>query len=732
MGAGAAVLAMTVFDDGNGGGPALYAGGWFPSAGGVPTNGIARWNGSSWSALGSGVSGGSPKPSISSLGFFDDGSGAGPALYAGGDFTAAGGVSASRIAKWDGSSWSPLGGGMSGGLVTGVSSLETFDDGSGAGPALYAGGDFTTAGGVQVGHVAKWDGSSWSALNGGFGTPADIPMVRALEVFDDGGGPALFAGGRFTIAGGVPAYHIAKWSGSTWSPLGNPQPHALNGSVHAMTLFDDGLGNGTALYAAGLFSTVGGMPARLIAKWDGTSWSPLGSGISHSGLALAVFDDGNGGGPALVAAGSGSSPNISMWDGSSWSGVGSGINVRVNALAVFDDGGGTDLYAGGFFSGAGGVSAPKIARWDGTSWSSVGGGMNDDVLALTIFDDGKGGGPALYAAGEFTFAGGVPANHIAKWDGESWSPLGSGVNSDVLALTVLDDGSGAGPSLYAGGNFTSAGGIDVNFIAKWDGSGWSALSGMNNAVRALSVFDDGSGPALFAGGDFTLAGGVEANRIAKWDGANWSPLGSGMGTGSVLAFAVFDDGSGAGPALFAGGSFTSSPSDDAYLAKWGCPSPPPFATFCTAKTALVCGPANISATGTPSATATSGFTIKAQPVRGCRAGLLLYSNQPPATGVPFGGPGDGALCLSGMGLKRAGPIQTGSMPQLCEATFAIDMNRFRAFNWTAGGCNPPPGQTNPAGFLGNMGTTINAQMWGRDSIATGQVLSDGISWSIGP
>ncbi len=38
----------------------------------------------------------------------------------------------------------------------------------------------------------------------------------------------------------------------------------------------------------------------------------------------------------------------------------------------------------------------------------------------------------------------------------------------------------------------------------------------------------------------------------------------------------------------------------------------------------------------------------------------------------------------------------------------------------------------PAGFLGNMGTTVNAQMWGRDSIATGQVLSDGISWVVGP
>ena len=155
--------------------------------------------------------------------------------------------------------------------------------------------------------------------------------------------------------------------------------------------------------------------------------------------------------------------------------------------------------------------------------------------------------------------------------------------------------------------------------------------------------------------------------------------------------------------------------------------------FCGPKTGLVCGAANICATGLPSATATSGFTIGAQPVRGCRAGLLLYSNQAVVAGVPFGGPGNGVLCLTAMGLRRAGPIESGgTSPQVCDGTFAIDMNAFNTNNWSTGGCNPPPGQNNPAGFLGNPGTTVNAQMWGRDSIATGQVLSDGISWVVGP
>ena len=156
-------------------------------------------------------------------------------------------------------------------------------------------------------------------------------------------------------------------------------------------------------------------------------------------------------------------------------------------------------------------------------------------------------------------------------------------------------------------------------------------------------------------------------------------------------------------------------------------------TFCTAKTTSVCGAATISATGLPSATLASGFTISAAPTRGCRSGLLLYSNQPIVLGVAFGGPGDGLLCLTPTGLRRAGPIESGgTSPATCDGVMAIDMNAFHTLSWVATGCTPPAGQTNPAGFLGNMGTVVNTQIWGRDSTTTGQVLSDGVSYTVGP
>lgn len=118
------------------------------------------------------------------------------------------------------------------------------------------------------------------------------------------------------------------------------------------------------------------------------------------------------------------------------------MNGWVEDLTVFDDGGGPALYAGGTFTNAGGVAANHVAKWDGSSWSALGSGMDDDVHALTVFDDR--GGPALYAGGGFITAGGVSANGIARWNGSSWSGLGSRMDDDVYALTVFDDGGGAG------------------------------------------------------------------------------------------------------------------------------------------------------------------------------------------------------------------------------------------------------------------------------------------------
>jgi hypothetical protein len=177
------------------------------------------------------------------------------------------------------------------------------------------------------------------------------------------------------------------------------------------------------------------------------------------------------------------------------------MDSNVNAIALS----GNDLYAGGRFTNADGNAANHVAKWNGSSWSTLGSGMNNTVNALAV------SGSNLYAGGSFTNAGGIAANRIARWDGTAWNALGSGVSSTVLALAV------AGSDLYAGGSFLAAGGSNSYFIAKWNGNAWSTLgSGMNGPgpiliVNALAV----TGNDLYAGGLFTTAGGKVSAFAAK-------------------------------------------------------------------------------------------------------------------------------------------------------------------------------------------------------------------------
>ncbi|MCW5757097.1 MAG: hypothetical protein KIT54_07675 [Phycisphaeraceae bacterium] len=547
------VYALVVFDDGTG--EALYAGGRFTTAGGLPVNNIARWDGSAWTPLGTGIE--APRnSSVRTLAIFDDGTG--EALYAGGEFTTAGGVPASNIARWDGSAWTPLGDGVN----DRVHVLTVFDDGSGE--ALYAGGTFRNASGTPANRVARWDGSAWSPL--GMGVDSTIGSVNALAVWDDGTGPALYAGGLFdSITGVIGARSIARWDGSAWTRV----RLGVDGTIYALAVYDDGTGE--ALYAGGQFITAGVETANRIARWDGTQWTTLGSGMTGNSVdSLLVYDDGAGGalyaGGDFRAAGGVSANRIARWDGSAWSPMGMGTNGTVHALAAFDDGTGDALYAGGAFRTTGGESINRIARWDGSAWLPLGPGMNNAALASTVFDDGTG--PALIVGGAFNRAGDVRANRVSRWDGSAWSPMGAGFDNSVFALTAYDDGSGE--ALYAGGMFTSSGGVPANRVARWDGSAWVPLGeGMNERVLALTVFDDGTGPALYAGGFFTTAGGVPANGIARWDSSAWAPLGEGVGGDApvVSALAVYDDGT--GESLYVGGWFTLAGGASAYrVARW--------------------------------------------------------------------------------------------------------------------------------------------------------------------
>jgi hypothetical protein len=302
----------------------------------------------------------------------------------------------------------------------------------------------------------------------------------------------------------------------------------LSDGVRAFIEYD------AALLACGFFREASDEPAKFIASWDGTSWSPFGDGLGGPVYALSPYQGGLAAGGDFSTTGTGASAKgVAFWDGSVWEGVGDGVQGFVRALAVSDD----FLFAGGRFWKAGAETVGNIACWDGTSWESLGEGFNNDVNALTFYDG------HLVAAGRFTEADGVPIDHIASWDGYTWQPLGLGINGTIYALEV------SGDCLIAGGNFTRANGDFVRNIARWDGSSWSSMGeGIYGFVWSLATYDED----LIAGGLFSSAGESQALCVARWDGETWSGLGSGVDAqnrGGVYALSEYKRG------LYAGGSF---------------------------------------------------------------------------------------------------------------------------------------------------------------------------------
>jgi hypothetical protein len=751
------VQALESFDDG--GGPALYATGEFDSAGGVPALGIARWNGTVWSALGSGLTWtqvGNGIPHGKALKVF------GNELYVGGSFGELGTLASSAIARWDGSAWHDVGGSFSSALQD-VEALEVWNDGSG--DRLYVGGDLWKVGGFSIDDLAAWDGTQWTNVGGGLGggsgdnvyalavhkygggtalyvggdfntfgigrnitrwngtawtqlATGTASRVYSLGVYDDGGGAALIAGGSFNHADEAAANNIAEWRAGAWSGLGDDD--GAEDEIHAFATFDDG--NGPALFVSGEFISIGSARSHGIARWDGSTYSDLDGGVDYSFnfdvRAMAVYDDGGGEdlyvGGDFFGIGGLIVQHIARWDGASWSTL-PGMNDEVNALAVFDDGSGPALYAGGQFIMAGATPAKRIAKWDGTSWSALGGGMTTattevQVDALAVFDDG--GGPALYAAGAFRFAGGVAADRIARWDGTSWTAPGAlQLSSRARALAVFDG------ALYVGGNLNDAGGLPADKIARWDGAAWSTVgAGLDKVVYALYTHDDGNGAALYAGGAFRASGATPLDYAARWDGSTWSALGAGVDD-EVRALGHFADGRSGGPPLYVGGLFEYADGRPAaYIARWSeeCPC---IATYCTSGTTASGCNATIAGTGTPSASSGSGFDVTVTGSEGQKDGLLYFGTA--GAQANTWGNGTSFQCVVPP-VVRTGVQSGAGAAGSCAGSFQLDFNTWMATHRLRA----------PAA-----GEKVRMQAWFRDPASTSNQstsLSNGLSFIVCP
>ena len=211
---------------------------------------IARWEGSAWHSIG-GIPGQLAVTWIDHM-----------IAMPNGDLVVAGRFYAPYpwLARWDGTSWSSLGDG-------GWESINAL--------ALAHNGDLLVAYNQPPGaRVMRWDGATWTQLGSG----SSDWRIYALHVGQNG---ELFAGGQFPV--------VASWNGSQWTPIGNPQLF-FPGNVWAIERLPNG-----DIIAAGTHYPF--PPGNNIARWNGSAWQLLGSGVLQNGnveafvLGLATLAD---------------------------------------------------------------------------------------------------------------------------------------------------------------------------------------------------------------------------------------------------------------------------------------------------------------------------------------------------------------------------------------------------------------------------------------------------------
>jgi hypothetical protein len=376
--------------------------------------------------------------------------------------------------------------------------------------------------GALVTSAAAAGPGGWDHLGdrGAPGTDSLDLVASALAVTPG----ALYVGGEFTDAGGIPnADRIATWNGSNWNAVSSSTSFISNGRVSAIAVYAG------RVYAGGSFQNAGSHPdADFLAVWDGTSWEPFCDAV----------------GPAFTG--------------------------NVTSLQVI----GQTLYVGGSFQNGAGIDAadyllacdlPSGAPSDTVADPAH--PFSSSVYALAADSSGT-----LYAGGLFIDLENVDAaDNVAYLPaaGAAWQPMGAGGAPCGCAVTAAVRGlTAVGTDAYVGTDANDVAGIaEADHVAKWDGSGWSALGadsgGANGWFTTTTSINAlvGTGTHLFATGTFLDANGdARADNIAFFDGTAWHPIGSdGVGngpwSGNGLALALVDR------QLYAAGSFTSAGGD---------------------------------------------------------------------------------------------------------------------------------------------------------------------------
>jgi hypothetical protein len=570
-------------------GHVIVTGGFLTAGGAVVARGIARWDGTDWFAIDQGLRAGTTgndQGGGNGLALMANGD-----IMVAGSFNRAGPTLANCVARLSfaangtTSTWFALGTGL-GGTV----SLDPIGQGLDVLPNgdVVVGGVFTSAGGVPANNIARWNGSAWSALAGGLGVPANFDGVVSIAHLSGGD---LIAAGTFQTSGTSQIRGLARWTGTAWTSLGNLDPlHYSNygASVYSLLPLPSNqlvaagvLKGGAALWngstwsnygtgfnhsinavehlpngdviVAGLFETAPGIAARHVARFDGSAWHALGAGLDFvPGSLLALPDS------TLLAAGtfvpSGVGPvehRVARWDGTAWSTV--TTNFKAYDLALLPSG---VVIAAGQQSLVGGVYTLA-----GSSWTILGGPFATGIgfgapSTVGVLPNGH-----IVAGGNFETANGVFAPNVAEWDGTAWNAMGSGVGNPfnfdtVYSLTVLTNGD-----VIVAGQFPDDNNFTIlNNVARWNGSAWVPVgTGFpGGLIFSLSSLPDNS----------IVAAGPIADAVSVWDGGGWGALGPTIQGGASVVHALPNGNIAMGGTfVFVGGSVSAN------FAIYGCPTP---------------------------------------------------------------------------------------------------------------------------------------------------------------
>jgi hypothetical protein len=420
---------------------------------------LARWNGIQYSDL-NGQDRTDAVGAIQALAAF--GTGTNRSLFVGGQsitpMDAGGSLNPRGVVRWDGQRWQPTEQAFDGDIEV----IRAWDDGRGA--VLFLGGRFTTGGGKRVTGLARWDGQQVTSIgNGIVSIPPASTVIGDMMPFNDGSGPALYVAGNFVTAGARSVTNIARWNGTEWSSVGGLTDAGPFGQpiIHALAIFNDG--TGPALYAGGVFDRIrdasGIRFGRDLMKWDGKTWTLFpqimaGAGSGSPGIKALLpieFGPARGlyiGGLTGFTDANRRTSHLAVWDGQAFRSPGDFETVfpqvsnsvpptsrGVEALAAVETSDGTEIFFGAVFPTPQSREEPGVARMRKGHWERLPALPNNSqfelvtltassINALLGFDDGFGSQLYIAALAQTPLTANALERHSwLRWTGTQWEFL---------------------------------------------------------------------------------------------------------------------------------------------------------------------------------------------------------------------------------------------------------------------------------------------------------------------